>query len=106
MQKHAVRGLMALSVVGAGGCGVGSHVSGQPGATRVGDLTNPPAERGDGRLALTQACGQPSRTVARYAFERTPYLQRVGASSAELAWVSPADPHLSVVARAIGGTRR
>jgi hypothetical protein len=104
MQKHVVGGLMFFSAVGAGACGVGSNVSGQLGATRMGDLTNPPAERGDGRLALTQACGQPSATSARYAFERTPYLQRVGASSAELAWVSPADPDLSVVVSAIGGS--
>src|SRR5690349_9188251 len=102
MQKHVVRGLMVVSlVVGAGACGVGANVSGQLGATRVGDVTNPPAERGDGRLPLTQACGQPSPTAAPYAFARAPYLQRVGAASAELAWVSPADPDLSVVVSAI-----
>ena len=95
---------MVLSVVGAGACGVGANVSGQLGATKTGDLTNPPAERGDGRLALTQACGQPSPTATPYTFERTPYLQRVGTSSAELAWVSPADTDLSVVVSAIGGS--
>src|SRR6188768_2400089 len=103
MQTHVVRGLIVLSVAGAGACGVGANVSGQLGATHTGDLTNPPAERGDGRLALTQACGQPSPTAAPYTFERTPYLQRVGAGSAELAWVSPADADLSVVVSAIGG---
>ena len=88
MQTHVVRGLIVLSVAGAGACGVGANVSGQLGATHTGDLTDPPAERVDGRLALTQACGQPSPTAAPYTFERTPYLQRVGAGSAELAWVS------------------
>jgi len=104
MQTHVVRGLGVLSLIGAGACGVGANVSGQLGATHTGDLTNPPAERGDGRLALTQACGEPSPTTMPYAFERTPYLQRVGAGSAELAWVSPADPDLSVVVSAIGGS--
>ena len=92
MQNHAVRGFMVLSFVGAGACGVGANVAGQLGATQTGDLTNPPAERSDGRLALTQACGQPSPAATPYAFERTPYLQRVGTGSAELAWVSPDDP--------------
>ncbi len=95
---------MVLSVIGAGACGVGPNVSGQIGATKTGDLTNPPAERGDGRLVLTQACGQPSPTATPFTFERTPYLQRVGTSSAELAWVSPADTDLSVVVSAIGGS--
>jgi hypothetical protein len=103
MQTHVVRGLGVLSLIGAGACGVGANVSGQLGATHTGDLTNPPAERGDGRLALTQACGEPSPTTMPYAFERTPYLQRVGAGSAELAWVSPADPDLSVVVSGIDG---
>jgi hypothetical protein len=103
MQKDVVRGLMVLSILGAGACGVGGSISGQLGATHTGDLTNPPAERGDGRLALTQACGQPSRTATPYTFARTPYLQRVGAGSAELAWVSPADPDLSVVVSAMDG---
>ena len=104
MQKHAVRGFVLLSLSGAGACGVGPNVSGQIGATHTGDLTNPPAERGDGRLVLTQACGQPSPAATPYTFERTPYLQRVGTGSAELAWVSPADPDLSVVVSAIGGS--
>ena len=102
MQKHAVRGLV-LFIFGAGACGVGPNVAGQLGATHLGDLTNAPAERADGRLALSQACGQPSPTATPYVFERTPYLQRVGAGSAELAWVSPADPDLSVVVSSING---
>ena len=102
MQKHAVRGFVLL-VFGAGACGVGPNVAGQLGATHLGDHTNAPAERADGRLALSQACGQPSPTATPYVFERTPYLQRVGAGSAELAWVSPADPDLSVVVSSING---
>jgi calcineurin-like phosphoesterase family protein len=103
MQNHVVRGLLVLPILGAGACGVGGSVSGQLGADRFGDLSNPPAERGDGRLVLAQACGQPSSTAAPYAFARTPYLQRVGAGSAELAWVSSADPGLSVVVSATDG---
>ena len=109
MQTHVVRGLVVLSVAGAGACGVGANVSGQLGATHTGDLTNPPAERGDGRLALTQACGQPPPTATPYTFERTPYLQRVGAGSAELAWVSPARSSCTTWLRAeslSGPTRR
>src|SRR3982751_5323530 len=104
MQNHAVRGLVALSLLGAGACGVGANVAGQLGATHTGDLTNPPADRGDGRLALMQVCGEPASTVSPYTFARAPYLQRVGTGSAELAWVSPAAPALSVVVSATNGS--
>ena len=67
--------LPILSTLGAAACGVGPSISGQLGATATGDLSNPPAERGDGRTALTQACTQAAPGVPSYSFDRTPYLQ-------------------------------
>ena len=102
MQTIIARASMVFPLVlGAGACGPG-NISGRIATDKFGDLSNPPAERGDGRLALEQACGQRPGTGTPYA-SRTPYLQRVGAGSAELAWVSPADPTVSVVVSATDG---
>ena len=95
--------MVLVLVVGAGACG-GGNVSGQIATDTFGDLSNPPAERGDGRLPLAQACGQTPAPEAPYAFSRAPYLQRVGAGSAELAWVAPADPTVSVVVSTTDGS--
>jgi acid phosphatase type 7 len=103
MQTIVARGSMVLAlVIGAGACGGGNR-SGVLSAVISGDLTNPPAERSDGRVALAQACGQPAADTP-YSFARMPYLQRVGAGAADLAWVSPADPTLSVVVSTTDGT--
>jgi hypothetical protein len=96
--------LLIAASVGAGACGVGPNVSGQLGATATGDLTNPPAERGDGRTALAQACAQAPTAAPSYTFDRTPYLQQVTAGSADLSWVSASGANLSVVVSATDGT--
>ena len=96
--------LPILSTLGAAACGVGPSISGQLGATATGDLSNPPAERGDGRTALTQACTQAAPGVPSYSFDRTPYLQQVTAGSADFSWVSAAGANLSVVVSATDGT--
>jgi hypothetical protein len=101
---HPPRVLSVLLLTGAGACGVGPNISGQLGATRFGDVSNPPAERVDGRTAITQACGQPASATARYAFERAPYLQQVTDGSADLSWVSQADANLSVKVSTTDGT--
>jgi acid phosphatase type 7 len=101
---HALRVLSVLLFTGAGACGVGANISGQLGAVSFGDLSNPPAERGDGRAAITQACGQPAGATAPYAFLRAPYLQQVTDGSADLSWVSKADTNLAVKISATDGT--
>src|SRR5580765_2545385 len=98
MRSHPLpRFLLALAATGIGACGVGPNISGQLGATATGDLTNPPAERGDGRAAITQACGQAAPATTPYTFARTPYLQQVTTGAADLSWVSGASGSLSVV---------
>jgi hypothetical protein len=84
-----------MILAAAGGCGPG-NISGRLGADAFGDLTNPPAERGDGRLAITQVC-QPTMPATPYTFTRAPYLQRVTTASADLSWVASVDQSLSVV---------
>jgi hypothetical protein len=104
--------LAVLVAAGTGACGVGSNISGQLGATATGDLSNPPAERGDGRAAITQACGQSTiatatatapATTTPFAFDRTPYLQQVTDGSADLSWISGADGTLSVAISSADG---
>jgi len=101
---HPLRVLSVLLFTGAGACGVGANISGQLGATALGDVSNPPAERSDGRAAITQACSQPAAATVPYAFDRTPYLQKVTADSADLSWVSNADTSLSVKLSATDGS--
>jgi hypothetical protein len=101
---HLPRTLLLLATAGTGACGVGANISGQLGASAQGDLSNPPAERGDGRSAIIQACGQSAPATTPYAFARTPYLQQVTDTSADLSWVSGADGTLSVAFSPTGGT--
>jgi 3',5'-cyclic AMP phosphodiesterase CpdA len=82
-----------LASVGA--CSQG-NISGQLAATHFGDLSNPSAERQDGRLALRAACGEPPARDATSPGLRAPFLQQVTDGSATLVWVA-ADPHPSVV---------
>ena len=96
--------VIALAVAGSAACGVGANVSGQLGATATGDLSNPPAERGDGRTAIMQTCGQGSAATAAFSFARTPYLQQVTDGSADLSWVSPTEGTLSVAITAADGS--
>jgi hypothetical protein len=93
---------LLLATAGTGACGVGPNISGQLGATAVGDLSNPPAARGDGRDAITAGCGQPAATSL--SFTRTPYLQLVTDGSADVSWVSGTDAALSVAISDIDGT--
>jgi hypothetical protein len=105
MRSHPLpRILLVLATAGTGACGVGANVTGQLGATAVGDLSNPPAERRDGRSDIIQTCGQPSATAPPLAFARTPYLQQVTDGTADLSWVSAADASLSVTISAADGT--
>jgi hypothetical protein len=96
------RALLFLATAGSGACGVGANISGQLGASAQGDLSNPPAERGDGRSAIVQACGQAAPTTST-PFARTPYLQQVTDGSADVSWVSGADGTLSVAVSATDG---
>src|SRR5690348_13172928 len=99
MRSHPLsRILLGILMVtaGTGACGVGANVSGQLGATAAGDLSNPPAERRDGRSDIIQACGQPPSIATPIAFARTPYLQQVTDGAADLSWVSATDASLSV----------
>jgi hypothetical protein len=103
MQTHRALGfLTVISIAGAGACD--SNISGRLEATATGDLSNPAAERRDGRLAITDACGQSQAPAAPYSFVRTPYLQQVTADSADLSWVAAADAGQSVLVSAIDGT--
>ena len=95
--------VLPLVVAGSGACGVSANISGQLGATRTGDLSNPPAERSDGRTPILQACAQGSAATASFTFARTPYLQQVTDGSADLSWVSPANGTLSVALTATDG---
>jgi hypothetical protein len=95
--------LSVVLLAGAGGCGAGS-ISGRLGADAFGDLTNPPAERVDGRLAIAQACGQSTAPSGPFPFARSPYLQHVTAGSADLTWVGASDPSLSVEVSKTDGT--
>jgi len=105
MRSHSLpRILIVLATAGTGACGVGSNVSGQLGATAVGDLSNPPAERRDGRSDIVQSCGQSPSASTRLAFTRVPYLQHVSDGAADLSWVSGAEANLSVAISAADGT--
>lgn len=105
MRSHQLFRVISLLVVagGAGACGSGS-ISGRLGASAFGDLSNPGAERVDGRLAITEACGQPAAITAPYSFMRAPYLQKVTTDGADLSWVGAADPALSVILSGTDGT--
>jgi hypothetical protein len=103
MQTRRALGLLTiLTVAGAGACD--TNISGKLGADAVGDLSNPPAERGDGRLTIRQACEQSPAAGMPAAFARTPYLQQVTSDSADLSWVAAADAGPSVVISATDGT--
>ncbi len=102
----ALPALAAIATISA--CGVGPNLSGHLEATAVGDLGNPPAERRDGRLEITQPCAAPAPSSTTPAatpvsFSRAPYLQRVTDGSADLSWVSGADLDLSVAVSATDG---
>lgn len=71
-------------------------------ATHKGDLSAPPAERGDEGAALARACGG-GATVSAYAFWRKPYLQRVTAGSARLMWAAAPEPRPVVMVSTPGG---
>src|SRR5688572_13413740 len=107
MRTHHALGLITvITTAGAGACD--TNISGRLGATATGDLSNPAAERRDGRLAITDACGQsqvsPSASATPFSFVRTPYLQQVTSDSADLSWVATADAGQSVVVSAVDGT--
>jgi hypothetical protein len=99
---HRLRLLALIALTGAAACD--DNISGRLGATTSGDLTNPPAERRDGRETLTQACGLTNTPTMPFSFVRTPYLQQVTTGSADLSWVSPVGEELSVVISATDGT--
>jgi hypothetical protein len=103
MRTHGALGFITvITIAGAGACD--TNISGRLGATATGDLTNPAAERRDGRLAITEACGRSQAAATPDAFMRAPYLQQVTADSADLSWVAAADAGQSVVISAIDGT--
>src|SRR5262249_24579492 len=102
--RPLLRILPLVAIAGAGACGVGPHISRQLSATKVGDLGNPPADRGAGRPAPQRACGRAAPGSQPSAFARTPYLQQVTAGSADLSWVSTTDANQSVVISATDGT--
>jgi 3',5'-cyclic AMP phosphodiesterase CpdA len=87
--------LAPLLVLAVAGCGPG-NVSGDLEASRTGDLSNAPAERGDGVAALAQACARAEAPPAEYGTSRRPYLQQMTSRSVRLMWASPAEPPPSV----------
>ena len=101
-----LRALSLSAIVAISACGVGPNLLGHLAATELGDVSNPPAERYDGRLTITEACGAPAPgSPMQLPFLRTPYLQQVTDGSAELGWVSAADVDLSVVVSSTDGTK-
>jgi acid phosphatase type 7 len=64
-----------------------ANESGNIGATRFGDTSNP-AQRGSPIAALRDACGDGAATPAGADFTRQPYLQHVTSSSAIVGWVT------------------
>lgn len=96
MKHHAAPLLVSVLLAGAGACG-GGNISGQLGATHFGDLSNAPAERSDGRVALITACQRPAAPGATpLTFRRTPYLQQVTDRGADLNWISSTQPSAMV----------
>ena len=83
MRVHQLPVLLLLAGVGA--CAP-ENISGQLAATRFGDLSNPSAERRDGRLELRAACGEPPAGDATSPLPRAPYLQQVTDGTATLVW--------------------
>ncbi|MBI4510723.1 MAG: purple acid phosphatase [Deltaproteobacteria bacterium] len=87
-------GVAALATLGAGCLG---NVSGDTSATKVGDVSNPPAERGRPGADIEAACGNGRVTDAgTRTIRRAPYLQDVTHRSAALMWTTAGNGEATV----------
>jgi hypothetical protein len=91
MKDHGL-GFLALGLVACS-----TNQSGNIGATKLGDTSNP-AQRGSPIAELRAACGDGAPTLAGSVIARQPYLQQVTTSSAIVGWVtvSPEGEHVDV----------
>jgi acid phosphatase type 7 len=87
MMKRYGQAALVFGVVHLGLVACTTNESGNIGATRFGDTSNP-AERGSPIEALRDACGIGASTVSGALVSRQPYLQQVTSRSAMVGWVT------------------
>jgi hypothetical protein len=96
---------LALGLVAAFVPACDPNVPGRLQAQHVGDVSNPPAARGDGSEAIRAACALPpdGQPRAAGAMKRQPYLQQLTDRSGKLVWTAAGEQPATVLLRRADG---